>query len=201
MKLEACSYDVGNISPTFSLATVVATVGSRILLHFDGAEPNSDIWRLPDSGDIHPVGWTEGSLLKPPMSKIWIYTIYFILNVINSRFNEDGNTEWVYLYYYSLSDIGSHLLNQNVLKTFLYCFIFDFGIKKRRKKISHCCIVKVRRKYLYYCVTLNWCPRLNTLKIVLMNFQVTSMIIPSTINILHLVSKVLKSHQPDFLKR
>ncbi|XP_066924748.1 polycomb protein Scm-like isoform X1 [Clytia hemisphaerica] len=67
MKLEACSYNASNMSPTFSLATVIATVGSRILLHFDGADPSSDIWRLPDSGDIHPVGWTEGSLLKAPM--------------------------------------------------------------------------------------------------------------------------------------
>jgi len=69
MKLEACSYNSGNISPTFSLATVVATCGSRILLHFDGADQSSDIWRLPDSGDIHPVGWTEGSLLKAPLGR------------------------------------------------------------------------------------------------------------------------------------
>lgn len=67
MKLEACSYNASNMSPTFSLATVVATSGARILLHFDGADSKSDIWRLPDSGDIHPVGWTEGSLLKAPL--------------------------------------------------------------------------------------------------------------------------------------
>lgn len=80
MKLEACSYNSGSMSPTFSLATVVATVGSRILLHFDGADPNSDIWRLPDSGDIHPVGWTEGSLLKAPMSKnmIFLYQYFYL---------------------------------------------------------------------------------------------------------------------------
>ena len=50
----------------YSLATVVAVSGARILLHFDGSDASSDIWRLPDSGDIHPVGWTEASQLKPP---------------------------------------------------------------------------------------------------------------------------------------
>ena len=86
MKLEACSYNSGSMPPTFSLATVVATVGTRILLHFDGADPNSDIWRLPDSGDIHPVGWTEGSLLKAPMSKNVICFFFFCLLTFNNLF-------------------------------------------------------------------------------------------------------------------
>lgn len=82
MKLEACSYNAKNMSLTFSLATVVATCGSRILLHFDGADSKSDIWRLPDSGDIHPVGWTEGSLLKAPLGLFVDVGIVLILFLI-----------------------------------------------------------------------------------------------------------------------
>ena len=90
MKLEACSYNSGNTSPTFSLATVVATCGARILLHFDGADQSSDIWRLPDSGDIHPVGWTEGSLLKAPLGDFFFLVLFlpenFEILVIRSLF-------------------------------------------------------------------------------------------------------------------
>ncbi len=51
-----------------SLATVVTVLGPRIRLRFDGCGTTEDIWRLPDSDDIHPVGWCEGNrgLLQAP---------------------------------------------------------------------------------------------------------------------------------------
>ena len=63
----------------YSLATVVAISGARMLLHFDGTESALDIWRLSDSSDIHPVGWTEGSQLKPPLGTV------FLISYMNQR--------------------------------------------------------------------------------------------------------------------
>lgn len=51
----------------FCLATITAVVGGRLLLHFDGAAATiGDFWRLPDSGDIYPVGWNDSARLKAP---------------------------------------------------------------------------------------------------------------------------------------
>ncbi|XP_028409566.1 sex comb on midleg-like protein 2 isoform X2 [Dendronephthya gigantea] len=66
MKLEAA--DPRN-EGAVCVATVVGVIGSRLRLRFDGCGNLNDIWRVIDSGDIHPVGWCEGNggVLKPPV--------------------------------------------------------------------------------------------------------------------------------------
>ena len=53
------------------VATVVGVIGSRLRVRFDGCDNSHDIWRVIDSGDIHPVGWCEGNggVLRPPVGK------------------------------------------------------------------------------------------------------------------------------------
>ena len=50
------------------IATVVGKMGPRIKLRLDGSDSKNDFWRLVDSEDIHPVGYTEkqGQMLQPP---------------------------------------------------------------------------------------------------------------------------------------
>lgn len=69
MKIEAA--DPRNLTST-CIATVIAAVGSRLRLRLDGSDNSNDFWRLVDSADIHPIGYSEknGSLLQPPLGKI-----------------------------------------------------------------------------------------------------------------------------------
>ena len=60
------------------IATVVGKMGPRIKLRLDGTDSNHDFWRLVDSEDIHPIGYTkqQGKTLWPPVgfkfdSKHW----------------------------------------------------------------------------------------------------------------------------------
>ena len=50
------------------IATVIGKIGPRIKLRLDGSNAKNDIWRLVDSEDIHPIGYTEqlGQKLQPP---------------------------------------------------------------------------------------------------------------------------------------
>ncbi len=75
MKLEAA--DPRN-EGVVCVATVVGVIGSRLRLRFDGCHNSHDIWRVIDSGDIHPVGWCEGNggILKPPVGKKVSYTLF-----------------------------------------------------------------------------------------------------------------------------
>ena len=69
MKLEAA--DPRNLTST-CVATVIATIGSRLRLRLDGGDDKNDFWRLVDSGDIHPIGYSEkhGGMLQPPLGKL-----------------------------------------------------------------------------------------------------------------------------------
>lgn len=51
------------------IATVVGKCGSRIRLRLDGSDSKNDFWRLVDSEDLHPIGFTEneGQMLQPPV--------------------------------------------------------------------------------------------------------------------------------------
>ena len=51
------------------IATVVGKMGSRIRLRLDGSDSKNDFWRLVDSEDLHPIGYTEkqGQMLQPPV--------------------------------------------------------------------------------------------------------------------------------------
>lgn len=51
------------------IATVVGKMGSRIRLRLDGSDSKNDFWRLVDSADLHPIGYTEkqGQMLQPPV--------------------------------------------------------------------------------------------------------------------------------------
>lgn len=66
MKLE--SADPRNLTST-CVATVVAGVGPRLRLRLDGSDDKNDFWRLVDSSDLHPIGFSEkhGDLLQPPL--------------------------------------------------------------------------------------------------------------------------------------
>ena len=68
MKLE--SADPRNLTST-CVATVVAGVGPRLRLRLDGSDDKNDFWRLVDSSDLHPIGYSEkhGDLLQPPLGK------------------------------------------------------------------------------------------------------------------------------------
>ena len=68
MKLE--SADPRNLTST-CVATVVAGVGPRLRLRLDGSDDKNDFWRLVDSSDLHPIGFSEkhGDLLQPPLGK------------------------------------------------------------------------------------------------------------------------------------
>ena len=46
---------------SYVLASVIKVVGCRLFIHPDGTEAGFGVWRMPDSGDIHPVGWCEGT--------------------------------------------------------------------------------------------------------------------------------------------
>ncbi|VVC24666.1 Hypothetical protein CINCED_3A010260 [Cinara cedri] len=66
MKLEAV--DPRNIT-SICIATVVGVVGPRIRLRLDGGDNKNDFWRLVDSSELKPVGYTEkkGGMLQPPL--------------------------------------------------------------------------------------------------------------------------------------
>ena len=51
------------------IATVVDKKGPRIRLRLDGSDSKNDFWRLVDSEDLHPIGYTEkqGQMLQPPV--------------------------------------------------------------------------------------------------------------------------------------
>ena len=51
------------------IATVVGKMGPRIRLRLDGSDSKNDFWRLVDSEDLHPIGYTEfqGQMLQPPV--------------------------------------------------------------------------------------------------------------------------------------
>ena len=59
------------------IATVVGKTGCRIRLRLDGSDSKNDFWRLVDSEDLHPIGYTEGQgqMLQPPVG--------FTLNAIH----------------------------------------------------------------------------------------------------------------------
>ena len=59
------------------IATVVGKMGCRIRLRLDGSDSKNDFWRLVDSEDLHPIGYTEGQgqMLQPPVG--------FTLNAIH----------------------------------------------------------------------------------------------------------------------
>ncbi|WAR09360.1 SCML2-like protein [Mya arenaria] len=65
-KIEAA--DPRNLTST-CVATVIGAVGPRLRLRLDGSDNSNDFWRLTDSGDIHPIGFSEknGGLLQPPL--------------------------------------------------------------------------------------------------------------------------------------
>lgn len=69
MKLEAV--DPRNIT-SMCIATVVGVVGPRIRLRLDGGDNKNDFWRLVDSSELKPIGYTEkkGGMLQPPLGKI-----------------------------------------------------------------------------------------------------------------------------------
>ena len=56
---------------TVCVATVVSVLGSRLRLRLDGCDNSNDIWRMVDSGDMHPIGWCEGNggILQPPVGR------------------------------------------------------------------------------------------------------------------------------------
>ena len=68
MKLEA---EDPRQDSSVCITTVIASLGPRIRLRFDGCDTQNDIWRMPDSNEIHPVGWCEGNkgMLQPPVGK------------------------------------------------------------------------------------------------------------------------------------
>jgi len=56
MKLEA----VDLMEPDFiCIATVAATAGRLLLVHFDGWDSSFDQWTDCRSPDIYPIGWCE----------------------------------------------------------------------------------------------------------------------------------------------
>ncbi|XP_050437621.1 polycomb protein Scm-like isoform X2 [Adelges cooleyi] len=69
MKLEAV--DPRNIT-SMCIATVIGIIGPRIRLRLDGGDNKNDFWRLVDSSELKPVGYTEkdvqkGGMLQPPL--------------------------------------------------------------------------------------------------------------------------------------
>lgn len=72
MKLEAV--DPRNIT-SMCIATVVGVVGPRIRLRLDGGDNKNDFWRLVDSSELKPIGYTEkkGGMLQPPLGKQYIH--------------------------------------------------------------------------------------------------------------------------------
>jgi len=75
MKLEAV--DPRNIT-SMCIATVIGVVGPRIRLRLDGGDDKNDFWRLVDSTELKPIGYTEkkGGMLQPPLGKFMILYIY-----------------------------------------------------------------------------------------------------------------------------
>ena len=51
------------------IATVKGKVGPRLKLRLDGSDSKNDFWRLVDSEDLHPIGYTaqQGQMLQPPV--------------------------------------------------------------------------------------------------------------------------------------
>jgi len=79
MKLEAV--DKKSTSMT-CVATVVDTLGDRVLVHFDGWEDIYDYWADLTSPYIHPVGWCQenGKPISPPNgNKRTLINIYFFM--------------------------------------------------------------------------------------------------------------------------
>jgi len=74
MKLEAV--DPRNIT-SMCIATVIGVVGPRIRLRLDGGDNKNDFWRLVDSSELKPIGYTEkkGGMLQPPLG---IFVIFYI---------------------------------------------------------------------------------------------------------------------------
>lgn len=74
MKLEAV--DPRNIT-SMCIATVIGVVGPRIRLRLDGGDDKNDFWRLVDSTELKPIGYTEkkGGMLQPPLGKFMILYI------------------------------------------------------------------------------------------------------------------------------
>lgn len=72
MKLEAS--DPRNIT-SICIATIVKIHGPRLGLRLDGSDDRNDFWRLIDSNDLHPIGYSEknGDLLQPPLG--WLLTV------------------------------------------------------------------------------------------------------------------------------
>jgi len=75
MKLEAV--DPRNIT-SMCIATVIGVVGPRIRLRLDGGDNKNDFWRLVDSSELKPIGYTEkkGGMLQPPLGKFIIFYIF-----------------------------------------------------------------------------------------------------------------------------
>lgn len=74
MKLEAV--DPRNIT-SMCIATVIGVVGPRIRLRLDGGDNKNDFWRLVDSSELKPIGYTEkkGGMLQPPLG---IFIIFYV---------------------------------------------------------------------------------------------------------------------------
>lgn len=70
MKLEA--FDPRNLTSA-CIATVVSAQGPRLRLRLDGSDDRNDFWRLVDSGDLHPIGYSDrnGELLQPPLGEYY----------------------------------------------------------------------------------------------------------------------------------
>jgi polycomb protein SCMH1 len=60
------------------IATVIGVVGPRIRLRLDGGDNKNDFWRLVDSSELKPIGYTEkkGGMLQPPLGKFIIFYIF-----------------------------------------------------------------------------------------------------------------------------
>lgn len=56
------------------VAKVVNMQGPRLCLRLEGSDDKNDFWKMIDSGDIHPVGYSERTkgLLQPPLGMTYI---------------------------------------------------------------------------------------------------------------------------------
>ncbi|KAL5234125.1 hypothetical protein ACI65C_001535 [Semiaphis heraclei] len=87
MKLEAV--DPRNIT-SMCIATVIGVVGPRIRLRLDGGDNKNDFWRLVDSSELKPIGYTEkkGGMLQPPLGFRMNGSLFpmFLVKTLNGAF-------------------------------------------------------------------------------------------------------------------
>ncbi|CAH1714202.1 polycomb protein Scm isoform X2 [Aphis gossypii] len=87
MKLEAV--DPRNIT-SMCIATVIGVVGPRIRLRLDGGDDKNDFWRLVDSTELKPIGYTEkkGGMLQPPLGFRMNGSLFpmFLVKTLNGAF-------------------------------------------------------------------------------------------------------------------